>query len=298
MKWTDVPKKKKVGKLSHDFPIGRCEIATLENQPWMPMHTHDFDELVFVLGGSAVHTIDDEEYPIIRGDVFVVRGNHKHGYSNEKNFHIANVLYQREFFESLKHALADLPGFNVLFVHEPFYRKKHKFKSKLHLNARQLRKMSELLNYMTTEQEDIWAGTAALNEHIFSIIVINLCKFFQEVKSPQPKTLLRISAAIDFIEHNFDKPISNEQLANLADMTIGSFRYLFKKITGLSPIDYLIRLRIEKAADIMAKNSGMRVIDVAFKVGFENSAYFTKKFKKIIGITPIAYLKNQRSLVG
>ena len=298
MKWQDVPENKKIGRLSHNFPIGRCEIATLENQPWMPMHTHNFDELVFVLGGSAVHTIDDEEYPIIRGDVFVVRGNHKHGYSNEKNFHIANVLYQRDFFESLKIEFADLPGFNALFVHEPLYRKKHKFKSKLHLKSQQLRKMSQLLESMLTEQENEWAGTASLNEHIFSIIVINVCKFFLEVKSPQPKALLKMSTAIDYIEHNFHKPLSNEQLSNIAGMTNGAFRYSFKKITGLSPIDYLIRLRIERAADMMAKNNHMRVIDVAFKVGFENSAYFTKKFKKIIGMTPMAYLKNQRSMVG
>ncbi len=297
MKWQNYPNGKKTGALYHDFPKGRCEIAELENAPLMPMHTHNFDELVFVLGGSAVHIIDDEEYPIIRGDVFVVRGNHKHGYSNEKNLHIVNVLYQREFFDSLKVEFADLPGFNALFVHEPYYRKKHKFKSKLHLNPQQLRKMSQFLKFMTAEQNDEWVGTSSLNEHIFIIIVINACKFFLEFKSPQPKVLLKISAAIDFIERNFDKQISNSLLANKADMSQGSFRYSFKKITGLSPIDYLIKLRIEKAADIMAKNNRIRVIDTAFKTGFENSAYFTKKFKEIIGMTPMAYLKNQRYMI-
>ncbi|RLD10614.1 MAG: hypothetical protein DRI44_05625 [Chlamydiae bacterium] len=297
MKWQDYPNDKKAGVLYHDFPKGRCEIDELVNAPLMPMHTHNFDELVFILGGSAVHIIDDEEYPIIRGDVFVVRGNHKHGYGNEKNLHIVNILYQRDFFESLKVEFSDLPGFNALFVHEPLYRKKHKFKSKLHLNSQQLRKISQFLKSMSEEQNNNWAGTAAINEHIFTIIVINVCKFFLEVKSQQPKTLFKISAAIDFIEQNFRKPISNDQLSNIADMTQGSFRYSFKKITGLSPIDYLIRLRIERAADAMAKNSQMRVIDAAFKVGFENSAYFTKKFKKIIGMTPMAYLKTQRSMV-
>jgi len=298
MKWQNYPNGKKTGVLYHDFPKGRCEIDELENAPLMPMHTHNFDELVFILGGSAVHIIDDEEYPIIRGDVFVVRGSHKHGYVNEKNLHIVNVLYQREFFESLKVEFADLPGFNALFVHEPLYRKKHTFKSKLHLNSQQLQKMSQLLKFMITEQNDQWVGTAALNEHIFNIIVINVCKFFLEYKSPQPKALLKISSAIDFIEQKYDKPISNALLANKANMSQGSFRYSFKRITGLSPIDYLIKLRIEKAAEIMAKNNRIRVIDTAFKTGFENSAYFTKKFKEIIGMTPMAYLKKQRHMVG
>ncbi len=298
MKWQAFPNNRKIGRLSHDFPKGQCEISEMKEQPLMPMHTHDFDELVFVLGGSAVHIVDDEKYPIIRGDVFVVRGSHKHSYNNENHLHIVNVLYQREFFETLKAEFADLPGFNALFVYEPIYRKKHKFKSKLHLNSQQLRKMSELLNFMTLEQDNEWVGTPALNKHVFAIIVINVCKFFLEYKSPQPKALLKISAAIDYIEQNFDKPISNELLSNISDMTPGSFRYSFKKITGLSPIDYLIKLRIEKAVNLMTENNRMRVIDAAFQTGFENSAYFTKKFKEIVGITPITYLKNQRSLIG
>ena len=136
MKWQNYPDGEKTGVLSHDFPEGRCEIATLKNQPWMPMHIHDFDELVFVLGGSAIHVIDDEEYPIIRGDVFVVRGNHKHGYKNERNLKIVNV-----------------------------------------------------------------------------------CKFFLAFKSSQPKALLKISSVIDYIEQNYSKPVSNEQLSNIAGMT-------------------------------------------------------------------------------
>jgi len=297
MKWKEYPDNGKVGELSHNFPKARCEIATMETQPFMPMHFHDFDELVFILGGSAVHVVDDEEYPIIRGDVFVVRGDHKHGYTNEKNLHLANVLFQRDFFESLKVEFSSLPGFNALFVHEPFYRKKHKFKSKLHLNYQQLRKISQLLKAMIAEQNDEWLGSPALTEHTFILIVVNICRFFMEYKSPHPKALLRISTVIDFIDQNFDKQISNTLLANKANMSPDSFRYSFKKITGLSPIDYLIKLRIEKAADVMTQNNHIRVIDVAFKTGFENSAYFTKKFKEIIGMTPMTYIKKQRSMI-
>ncbi len=294
----DYPHDIKKETILHKFYKDRCELVTIENQPEVPLHVHNFDELVFIVGGSAIHTVDDDKYPIIRGDVFVVKGNQKHGYDKPKHLDIINVLYQREYFESLKKKFTDLPGFNALFVHEPLYRKKHKFKSKLHLKSHQIQKMSQILNLMITEQNDEWAGTADSKEHIFNLIVINVCKFFSEITSTRPKTLLKISAAIDFIEQNFDKPLSNKQLSNIADMSIDSFRYSFKKITGLSPIDYLIRQRIEKASDMMAKNNRMRVIDTAFSVGFENSAYFTRKFKEIIGMTPMNYLKKQRLMVN
>ena len=292
------PHDRKKGKISHRFSQSQCELLAMENQPVLPLHTHDFDELVFILGGSGVHLADDDEYLVIRGDVFVLRGNHKHGYANTSNLHLVNVLYQRDYFESLKKEFSDLPGFQALFVHEPLYRKKHKFKSKLHLNSQQLGKLSRLLNLMNVEQQDEWAGTGALQERIFELIIINVCKFYSEVSSSQPKALLRISAAIDFMERNFDKPISNALLSNKAEMPLRSFRHSFKKITGLAPIDYLIRLRIEKAAEMMSENNRTRVTDAAFNSGFDNSAYFTRKFKEIIGMTPMAYLKKQRSMVS
>ena len=294
----DFPHDLKKSRISHDFSHDRCEFTMLENQDPVPLHTHNFDELVFIFSGSAVHAVDDDQYPIIRGDVFVVRGNHKHGYSNPKHLNVVNVLYQREYFESLKIKFADLPGFNALFVHEPIYRKKHKFKSKLYLNSQQLQKVSRLLNFMTIEQQDEWAGTPASKECIFELMVIDVCKCFSEFNSPRPKALLKISAAIDYIEQNFYKPISNALLSNKAGMLPSSFRYSFKKVTGLAPIDYLIKLRIEKAADMMAKNSRMRVTDAAMNSGFDNSAYFTRKFRDIIGMTPMAYLKKQRSMVS
>jgi len=269
----------------------------MDNQQNLPHHTHDFDEIVFILGGSGIHLADDDEYPIIRGDVFVLRGSHKHGYANTHHLHLVNVLYQREYFESLKKEFSDLPGFQALFVHEPLYRKKHKFKSKLHLNSQQLEKLSNLINHMSLEQQDKWAGTGALQERFFELIIINICKFYSEVSSPHPKALLRISSAIDFMENNFAQPISNYLLSRKAGIPERSFRHSFKEITGLPPIDYLIRLRIEKAAEMMAKNNRIRVIDASLGTGFDNSAYFTRKFKEIMKITPMQYLKKQRNKI-
>jgi len=240
---------------------------------------------------------DQEILPLIRSDVFVLRGNHKHGYANTHHLHLVNVLYQRDYFESLKKDFLILPGFQALFVHEPQYRKKHKFKSKLHLNSQQLDKLSHLLNLMDQEQQDGWSGTGTLQERFFELIIINVCKFYSEVSSPQPQALLKISAAIDFMENNYSQEISTLLLSKKASLSESSFRHSFKDITGLPPIDYLIRLRIEKAAEMMAKDSNIRVIDASQQTGFYNSAYFTRKFKEIIGVTPMNYLKKQRKMI-
>ena len=64
----------------------------------------------------------------------------------------------------------------------------------------------------------------------------------------------------------------------------------------MSPINFLIRLRIDKATEFMANDSNINVTETALKSGFENSAYFSKKFKEIMGTTPIAFLKKQRKI--
>ena len=283
-------------KLHYDFGNDKCALIIGCNQRAEPVHIHDFYELVVISGGAAVHIIDDEKYPVIRGDVFVVRGDHRHGFDNTKELSLVNFLFRRDYFEELKKEFGHLPGFNALFVNEPLYRKNQKFKSKLHLSTRQFREVSQLLNSMKKEQEESRPGFSEAIERNFELLIINVCRYYSDVETPNSKALLRISTAIDFMENNFGQPVSISLLAKKTYMSESNFRHTFKKITGLSPIDFLIRLRIEKATEFMADTPGVNVTETSIRTGFENSAYFSKKFKEIIGITPMAYLKKQREL--
>ncbi len=96
------------------------------------------------------------------------------------------------------------------------------------------------------------------------------------------------------MEKHFADKITIETLYNQLDMSSATFRRTFKSITGSSPIDFLIHLRIKKASEMMRANSSLHVLDVCYSVGFENSGYFGNKFKKIIGITPKKYLKQHQ----
>ncbi len=286
-----------IHKLHYDFGESKCELFILLNQRVEPLHVHEFDELAVVFGGSAIHVIDDQEYPVVRGDVFVVGGNHKHTFVNLDNLNIANIIFRRDYFEDLKKEFADIPGFKALFVDEPLYRKNQKFKSKLHLNSSQLQEIMNLLNAINDEQADTLPGYNAAKERIFEFILIKICRDFSKEQTPKTKSLIRISKAIDFMESNYEQQITINLLARKTSMSESNFRYCFKKVTGLSPIDFLIKLRVEKAIDFMTVDSNVNVTETAMKTGFYDSAYFSKKFKKIVGITPMAFLKKQRAKV-
>ena len=277
--------------------IPGCYIQIERNQKALEIHSHDHNELVFVFGGSAIHEVDSESYPLIRGDVFVLRGNHFHGFDETNNLHLKMVLYSEELFKSLNNEFSELPGFQALFLNEPRYRKNHKFKSKLHLNSEQLNNVAHLLIRMKEEQDAKRPGYRSFIENLLSILIILMCRYYSETTSVKPKSLVHLSSAITFMEENYNQQIRMTDLARKVNLGPSAFRHSFKYLTGLSPKDYLIRLRIERAAEMMISNCHIHVIDASIAVGFDNSSYFSRKFKEIIGMTPIKFLKNQREMI-
>jgi len=261
------------------------------------LHTHNFDELVFVLSGFGLHVVDKDKYPLIRGDVFLIKGDQAHKYEKTKNLHIANLEYYWEHFKFLEKEFADLQGFKALFVHEPLYRKSGKFNAKLHLNSWQLSEITHLLDLIIEEQKKKLSGYNFVLESLVKIIIVRLCRFYSETEQPGPKTLIKISAVIEHIENHFSEKLTIAKLSNISGMAETTFRHTFKKVTGSSVIDYLIHFRIEKAAEMMRGNPKFRVIEVCLNAGYENTGYFARKFGEIIGTTPINYLKKQRKIV-
>ncbi len=268
-----------------------------KHQKSVPLHTHDFNELVFILRGSGLHIVDEEKYPLIRGDVFVIKGNQAHKFEKNKNMYVANLEYLWERFKYFEKELIALPEFKALFIYEPLYRKKQKFKAKLHLDGWQLNEVISVLDLIKKEEMKKQKGYNLMLESLFKIVVITICRYYLETKQAGPNSLLKITTAINYIETYFTENISRQTLAEKVGMNFNTFCKTFKETTGCSPIDYLIRFRIEKAIEMMNNNPKIKVIDAAINCGFESSSYFSKKFKQISGISPKEYLLGQKNNV-
>ena len=99
-----------------------------------------------------------------------------------------------------------------------------------------------------------------------------------------------VSNARRFIEANYDRPISLDEAAKVVNTSVRYFCKVFKNYTGITFVDYLTRLRIEKSKNLLL-NPNRRVSEVAFEVGFESLAQFNRSFKKHTGMTPTKYRK-------
>jgi len=107
-------------------------------------------------------------------------------------------------------------------------------------------------------------------------------------------TLQSIQKAIIFIDEHFVENISLEQVASHVQLSPNYFSNLFKKTTGTSFIEYLTRLRVEKAKEILV-NLNQTVYQVANAVGYHDARYFSRVFKSVCGKTPSKY---RNSLIG
>jgi two-component system, response regulator YesN len=97
-----------------------------------------------------------------------------------------------------------------------------------------------------------------------------------------------ISKALEYIDKNFTEDISLQTISNHVHLSKNYFVNLFKKEMGQSFVEYLTKLRIEKAK-ILLQNSELKIIDIGMMVGIEDSRYFSKVFKKSTGFTPKEY---------
>ncbi|TCL72358.1 two-component system response regulator YesN [Hydrogenispora ethanolica] len=97
-----------------------------------------------------------------------------------------------------------------------------------------------------------------------------------------------VKRIIDFLELHYAEKINLDYVASLANMNSAYFSRLFKKECGLGFVEYLNRIRMEKAKQLL-QNSAVKLLEIAEKVGFEDVNYFGKTFKRYTGMSPSEY---------
>ncbi len=103
-----------------------------------------------------------------------------------------------------------------------------------------------------------------------------------------------VTQAIMYIHENYADPITTESLAELLDCTPRHLSRLFRKSEiGLSPLDYVIQYRMNKAKELLI-HTAASVQEIADNVGYQDGFYFGRMFKKYMGLSPIRYREKER----
>lgn len=273
------------------FPVNLCRIERMQNitheyDLTEVEHYHDFTELVFIIKGKGLQVIENQEYLVTAGDVFVLQGNQRHFFKDAKGVEIVNVMYDVHQYDELISSVAkQMDGYKALFILEPRYRALHHFKNKLHLDRAEIAKLEVILNTMLFEQENKLEGYQLILANRLEELIVLLSRYYSQLDVTEAKALVRIAKIIDYLEQNFTDKIYLDQLADMAFMSTRNFQRTFKKAVGSSPSSYLMHIRLQKARKLL-RQTNLKIPEIAMNSGFSEANYFIKCFKKENGITP------------
>jgi AraC family transcriptional regulator len=115
-------------------------------------------------------------------------------------------------------------------------------------------------------------------------------------RSERPSGLARASLGLvlSYIEENLGEPITLDMLAQLANVSRFHFARMFRRSTGLSPMAYIERSRLERSRDLI-RSGALSLTEIAALLGFADQSHFTRRFRRQFGYTPSAYAREQRN---
>jgi AraC-like DNA-binding protein len=107
-----------------------------------------------------------------------------------------------------------------------------------------------------------------------------------------------ISDVISYMRSKLNDILSIKEMALKSDLSISHFSCLFHKATGVPPLEYFIRLKLERAC-ILLYDSDIKIKDIASMLGYEDPYYFSRLFKKYMDMSPHQYrrLKDNREAI-
>ena len=103
---------------------------------------------------------------------------------------------------------------------------------------------------------------------------------------------VRMKLFLEYIHKHISLPLSVAELAGAEFMSEGRYREIFRKALGMSPVDYIISLRINTACGLL-RSTSMPVHEIAESVGYKDAAYFCRIFLKRTGMSPSDYRSSQ-----
>ena len=221
-------------------------------------HEHDTWEITLVLSGSITFVNGEKTYHTSVGDVYVIPPNTVHSGYNGEN-------YRDTFIKG-----------TGLGITEP---------TLIHDYDGSIKALFEMIKRAANEKEENYVN-------ITNKLYEALCEYIKKYV----RTEVKYSFVIDIknkIYENISNPdfqISEE--VRKSGFNTDYFRRCFKEELGETPLEYMTRLRLEKAKKLLSQRSFISIERAAVECGFTDCFYFSKAFKKHIGISPRDFRKS------
>lgn len=229
----------------------------------------------YTLGGSGTVKIGGEEYTVDRGKGFFLKIPGEECYyfdekRNEAPWEFIYIMFEcngaEEYCMYIENHLGKIIGL-------PVWHQAVRLLFEIHGQAKK-QMLSPFL----------------LNGKVFEFLCI-LCSVKKEIGNADPALVINAKA---YMEENYGRPIGISDVAEWLEVSQSHLSREFYKITGVKPIEYMTKLRLTHAVDLLSTTSG-RLDEISASSGFSSTNYFNKVFKKHMGMTPAQFRKYIKS---
>lgn len=144
---------------------------------------------------------------------------------------------------------------------------------------------------LLAESENETAGGRLYADSLIQTLTLHILKNYSSAAVTMRETAngglsgYRLRRVTEFINENLDEDLSLAEIAAVADLSQFHFARAFRKTTGLTPQQYLMRQRIERAKELLAKDD-LPLVEISLRAGFKNQSHFTALFRKFTKLTP------------
>ena len=246
--------------------ISRHMAVCRRNADSFPLHWHDYFEIEIVLSGRGRHIYNGTEYPLQRGNCYLLTPVDFHEVQPEAPVELINISFDETCLPAS--LLQSLPGL-----------------------SRRLEATEEALDRIVAAAELLRYECESDGPCKIQLLEYLLNAFSQPgLYRGSSEQLTGIRKAIAYLELHFREKITLEQLAGLSGYNPTYFSELFRKVTGQSYIRRLKNLRLRYAA--MLLRGGLSVSDACYASGFGSLSNFLAAFKEKYGTSPSAYSKD------
>jgi len=258
------------------------------HQADLKRHNHHFFELVYITGGTAVHTLNDISTSLKEGDYFIVDFGSEHSYEDSRDLTLINCLFLPEIIDD---TLRDCCSFETL-IHGCMLRY-----YKLYLGrtaANQIfhdedGRIFRLLNGMTKEYQEKKVGyTEIFRCRLLEILILTMRNIVDSTYGMHNSTM--VLNAIQYINGNYQ---NQKILSGFCEQFHFSPQYVsrrFKQETGFTIKEYLQKVRMEKSCELLS-GSDMFISEIAQAVGYTDVKFFNVLFRRTLKMSPREYRK-------
>ncbi|NQZ68924.1 MAG: helix-turn-helix transcriptional regulator, partial [Lentisphaeria bacterium] len=112
-----------------------------------------------------------------------------------------------------------------------------------------------------------------------------------QVKANANEILLRsqrLAPTLSYLEDHYDTNVTVEDLAKTVYLSVPRFYLVFKETVGMPPLEYVQRLRLQKSLELLLVTD-LTINEIADRVGYKDQFHYSKRFKKLYGMSPSAY---------